>query len=421
MYALVDGNNFYVSCERVFNPKLNGVPVVVLSNNDGCVIARSQESKDLGIKMGEPAFQRKQFFEENHVRIFSSNYELYGDMSRRMHDILRTFAPAIELYSIDEAFLDLTGLGKFEDLKEYGAKIKKKVMQNVGIPVGVGIAETKTLAKAANHMAKKIKQLNGVCVLRTAEQIDYALRYTPIDDVWGIGRRYSEKLRRKGIKTAYDFVQLPESWVLREMTIVGLKTYQELKGMKRLSLEEVRPPKKVIATTRSFGRKVTDIKNLQTSVATHATRCAEKLRRQKSIAAYLSVFIITDRFNEEEPQYYNSYTIGLPVPSNSQLELVKRALTALGKIYLPDYKYKKAGVIVSGIMDENDAQTDLFYHFDIEQHNRLMQQIDKLNYRYGKDTVKLGVMGMKKEWTLRREKLSRRFTTNWDEILTLRV
>jgi DNA polymerase V len=421
MYALVDGNNFYVSCERVFNPKLNGVPVVVLSNNDGCVISRSQESKDLGIKMGEPAFQRKRFFEENRVRIFSSNYELYGDMSRRMHHILRTFTPSIELYSIDEAFLDLSGLEKSEDLKEYGIRIKNEIMRNIGIPVGVGIAKTKTLAKVANHLAKKIKQLNGICVLSRAEQIDYALRHTPIDDVWGIGRRYSEKLRRKGIETAYDFVQLPESRVLHEMTIVGLKTYQELKGKERLSLEEVRPPKKVIATTRSFGRKAADIKNLQTSVATHATRCAEKLRRQKSIAAYLSVFIITDRFNEEEPQYHNSYTIGLPVPSNSQLELVKRALTALDKIYLPGYKYKKTGVIVSGIMDESDAQTDLFYHLDIEQHNRLMEQIDKLNYRYGKDTVKLGVMEMKKEWTLKREKLSRRFTTNWDEILTLKV
>ncbi len=421
MYALVDGNNFYVSCERVFNPKLNGVPVVVLSNNDGCVIARSQESKDLGIKMGEPAFQRKRFFEENHVRVFSSNYELYGDMSRRMHDVLRTFAPSIELYSIDEAFLDFTGLEKSEDIKEYGTKIKKEVMQNIGIPVGVGIASTKTLAKIANNMAKKIKQLNGICVLKTAEQINYALRHTNIEDVWGIGRRYSEKLLRKGIKTAYDFVQLPESWVLREMTIVGLKTYHELKGIKRLSLEEVRPPKKVIATTRSFGRKVTDIKNLQTSVATHASRCAEKLRRQKSIAAYVSVFITTDRFNEEDPQYYNSYTVGLPTPSSSQLELVKRALTALNKIYISGYKYKKAGVIVSGIMDESDVQTDLFYHLNIEQHNRLMKQIDKLNYRYGKDTIKLGVMGMKKEWTLKREQLSRRFTTNWDEILTLKV
>lgn len=421
MYALVDGNNFYVSCERVFNPKLNGVPVVVLSNNDGCVIARSQEAKDLGLKMGEPAFQRREFFREHNVRVFSSNYELYGDMSRRMHQVFKTFTPSIEMYSIDESFLDLSGIDKFERLEDYGARIKKKVFHDVGIPVGVGIAETKTLAKIANHLAKKIPQLNGVCVLRNQKQIDYALKFTSIEDVWGIGRRYSAKLKIKGINTAFDFVNLPESWVLREMTVVGLKTYQELKGKKRLSLEEIRPPKKAIATTRSFGRKVADLKNLETSVATHATRCAEKLRKQKSIAAYVSVFIITDRFNEEDPQYNNSYTISLPVPSNSQLEIVKYALKALRKIYLQGYKYKKTGVIVTGIIPEDDIQHDLFYEIDVERHERLMKQIDTLNRRYGKDTVKLGIMGMKKEWKLRREMLSRRFTTNWDEILTLKV
>ncbi len=421
MYALVDGNNFYVSCERVFNPKLIGVPVVVLSNNDGCIIARSQEAKALGLKMGDPAFKNRQIFDEENVKVFSSNYELYGDMSRRMHHVFKTFAPIVEIYSIDESFLDLSCLDKSERLEEYGVKIKQKVLRDVGIPVGVGIAKTKTLAKIANHLAKKIPQLNGVCVLRNKEQIDYALKFTAIEDVWGIGRKYSAKLKIKGINTAYDFVNLPESWVLREMTIVGLKTYHELKGKKRLSLEEIRPPKKAIATTRSFGRKVSDIKNLRTAVATHATRCSEKLRRQKSIAAYVSVFILTDRFNEEEPQYYNNYTISLPVPSNNQLEIVNYALTALDKIYSAGYNYKKTGVIVTGILPEDEVQTDLFYEIDIEKHKRLMKQIDKLNNRYGKDTVKLGIMEMQKEWRLRREMLSKRFTTNWDEILTLKV
>ncbi len=421
MYALVDGNNFYVSCERVFNPKLLDVPVVVLSNNDGCVIARSQEAKDLGLKMGEPAFLRRDFFREHNVHVFSSNYELYGDMSRRMHQVFRTFTPNIEIYSIDESFLDLSGLDKFEKLENYGMRIKKKVFRDVGIPVGVGMAKTKTLAKIANHLAKKIPRLNGVCVLRNQKQLDYALKFTAIEDVWGIGRRYSAKLRIKGINTAYDFINLPESWVLKEMTVVGLKTYRELKGEGCLSLEEVRPPKKAIATTRSFGRKVSDIRNLETSVAAHATRCAEKLRRQKSIAAYVSVFILTDRFNEEDPQYYNNFTIALPVPSNSQLEIVKYALKALKKIYLSGYKYKKAGVIVSGIIPETDFQQDLFYDFDVDLHNRLMKRIDAINRRYGKDTVRLGVTAMEKKWKLRREMLSKRFTTNWDEILTLKV
>lgn len=418
MYALIDANNFYVSCERAFNRKLSDVPVLVLSNNDGCVISRSQEVKNLGIKMGEPFFKIQSILEKNNVVVFSSNYELYGDMSHRLHQILREFSPEVEVYSIDEAFIRILPLQNGMNYLQYAQNIKNTISQYLSLPVGIGIGRTKTLSKIANHLAKKS---NGICVLDSEEKENTALKSTPIEGVWGIGRQYYKFLQKKFINTAWDFVQMPESWILKNMTKVGLKTLHELKGLPRIDLEEVRPKKQGIATTRSFSQKTDDFANVQEAIATHASRCSEKLRRQNSIATYLTVFIHTDPFGEHDSQYYNSKTLALPIPTNSQLEIVKFAVKALKLIFEKGFYYKKAGVIVTELMDENSVQGNLFYEFDTKQHSNLMGKLDEINKKYGKDTVKLAIMGQNKKWQLKRELLSPRYTTNWDEIIEIKA
>ncbi len=418
MYALIDANNFYVSCERAFNRKLSNVPVLVLSNNDGCVISRSQEVKNLGIKMGEPFFKIQSIVEKNNVVVFSSNYELYGDMSHRLHQILREFSPEVEIYSIDEAFIRILPLQNGMNYLQYAKNIKNTISQYLSLPVGIGVGRTKTLSKIANHLAKKSE---GICILDSEEKENTALKSTPIEEVWGIGRQYSKFLRKKIINTAWDFIQMPESWILKNMTKVGLKTLQELKGFPRIDLEEVRPKKQGIATTRSFSQKTDDFANVQEAIATHASRCSEKLRRQNSIATYLTVFIHTDPFAEHDSQYYNSKTLALPIPTNSQLEIVKFALKALNLIFEKGFYYKKAGVIVTELMDENSVQGNLFYEFDTTKHSNLMGKLDEINKKYGKDTVKLAIMGQNKKWQLKREYLSPRYTTNWDEIIEVKA
>ncbi len=418
MYALIDANNFYVSCERAFNRKLSDVPVLVLSNNDGCVISRSQEVKNLGIKMGEPFFKIQSILEKNNVVVFSSNYELYGDMSHRLHQILREFSPEVEVYSIDEAFIRILPLQNGMNYLQYAQNIKNTISQYLSLPVGIGIGRTKTISKIANHLAKKS---NGICVLDSEEKENTALKSTPIEEVWGIGRQYYKFLQKKFINTAWDFVQMPESWILKNMTKVGLKTLHELKGLPRIDLEEVRPKKQGIATTRSFSQKTDDFANVQEAIATHASRCSEKLRRQNSIATYLTVFIHTDPFGEHDSQYYNSKTLALPIPTNSQLEIVKFAVKALKLIFEKGFYYKKAGVIVTELMDENSVQGNLFYEFDTKQHSNLMGKLDEINKKYGKDTVKLAIMGQNKKWQLKRELLSPRYTTNWDEIIEIKA
>ncbi len=418
MYALIDANNFYVSCERAFNRKLSDVPVLVLSNNDGCVISRSQEVKNLGIKMGEPFFKIQSILEKNNVVVFSSNYELYGDMSHRLHQILREFSPEVEVYSIDEAFIRILPLQNGMNYLQYAQNIKNTISQYLSLPVGIGIGRTKTLSKIANHLAKKS---NGICVLDSEEKENTSLKSTPIEEVWGIGRQYYKFLQKKFINTAWDFVQMPESWILKNMTKVGLKTLHELKGLPRIDLEEVRPKKQGIATTRSFSQKTDDFANVQEAIATHASRCSEKLRRQNSIATYLTVFIHTDPFGEHDSQYYNSKTLALPIPTNSQLEIVKFAVKALKLIFEKGFYYKKAGVIVTELMDENSVQGNLFYEFDTKQHSNLMGKLDEINKKYGKDTVKLAIMGQNKKWQLKRELLSPRYTTNWDEIIEIKA
>ena len=416
MYALIDCNNFYVSCERIFNPALEGVPVVVLSNNDGCIISRSNEAKAIGLKMGEPVFKRKDEIEKHQVRVYSSNYALYGDISQRVMDTLRSFTPQLELYSIDEAFLDLSGIEV--DFGDYGKKIRSAIFKRIGMPVGVGIAPTKSLAKVANHIAKKRE---GVFVIASERERDWALRNTPIDDVWGIGRQYTTLLKRMGISSAFEFTQLSTDWIRNHMTVTGHRLREELLGNPCLSVESVMPAKKNIATTRAFGKKISDVEYLREAVSTYAVKCAGKLRRQKSVAAFLTVFIHTDPFSEKERYISRSLTLTLPIPSNSDMILAKAALHGLSQIFQPNLLYKKAGVIVSGISPNTAIQGNLFVQHDNEKLGSISQVSDYLNARYGSGTVKLAIQGSGREWRLKQEKLSPGYTTRWNDILNVKA
>ena len=419
MFALVDCNNFYVSCERVFNPSMNGRPVVVLSNNDGCIIARSNEAKQLGIKMGAAAFKIADLLKKNNVVVFSSNYALYGDLSHRVMSTLGQFTPELEIYSIDEAFLNLAGLTV--DLEEYARQIRETVLQNIGIPVSVGVGPTKVLAKTANHYAKKVPDKQGVFILDSQERIHEALKIFDIEEVWGIGRQYSTLLKSLNIKTAWDFTQMRDDWVRKKMTIVGLRVKKELEGVSCLEMELIPPAKKVICTSRSFGEPQTELEPIREAVATYTTRCAEKLRKQHSCAGMLMVFIHTNAFKENEPQYGKNFVCKLPVETNSTMELVRYSLAALEAIYKSGYRYKKAGVIVFDIVPENEAQGSLFDNVDRPKHAEIMKTLDQINAKFGRDTVKLAVQGSGQKWKLRQEKLSPCYTTRWKDIITVKV
>lgn len=376
MFSLVDINNCYVSCERVFDPKLEHKPVVVLSNNDGCVIARSNEVKALGVKMGEPAFQREQFFQENGVQIYSSNYQLYGDMSMRLMGTLQEFTPDMEVYSIDEAFLDLKGFEHL-GLKQYGQKITQTVLQYTGLPVSMGIAPTKTLTKVANKFAKKYKGYNNVCLIDTEEKIIKALKLTDVSDVWGIGRRLTHRLNRYGVKTAYDLTQASRHFVRKNFHVTGERTWMELQGIRCFNLEENPPTKKQICTSRAFGTPVTDFEEMREAVATYASLCAADLRKQNTYAFAVMVFIQTNTFNPNDLQYENNRIVQLPYSTNSTSHIVKHALEGLKDIFLPGFRYKKAGVIITEIT--NNIQKNLYTDFDHNKVARLMHVIDNYN------------------------------------------
>lgn len=413
MFALMDCNNFYASCERVFNPSLNGKPVVVLSNNDGCVIARSNEAKLLGIKMGVPAYQIQKLVEKYGVAVFSSNYTLYGDMSARVMSTLASLVPEIEIYSIDESFINLDGI---EDLQSIGREVATKVFKGTGIPVSVGIAQTKTLAKMANKFAKKYPAYNRVCLIDTDEKRIKALKIFEIGDVWGIGRRLSTKLEKQGIKTAYDFTQMPGAWVRKNMTVVGERTWKELRGESCIDMEAIPPAKKQICTSRSFGKMVEDFDTLCEAISTHASTCARKLRAQKGYAVSIIVFIHTNNFREDLPQYWKNIVVTLPVPTSDTMEIVKHALVGLKSIYAEGYRYKKAGVIITEITTA--AQMGLWDKIDRDKRDRLMQAIDKINGEHGQK-VKLAVQGNGRDWKLKQELLSKRYTTDMNEIMTI--
>ncbi|MBM77955.1 MAG: SOS mutagenesis and repair protein UmuC [Crocinitomicaceae bacterium] len=417
MIALVDCNNFYASCERVFQPHLDKKPIVVLSNNDGCVIARSNESKLLGVKMGAPAFKMKEIFEKNNVQVFSSNFALYGDLSKRVMTILEEESPEIEVYSIDEAFLGFKG---FKDVNKQAAKIRHKVKKWTGIPVSIGIGPTKTLAKVANHVAKKHTK-TGVFVLNDFKFTLKVLKRIPIGEVWGIGRRYASFLCSNGVITAYDLTQKSECWVKRNLKINGLRTLKELKGISCYDLETSVMRKKNICTSRSFGRKVRDFDELKEAVASYATSCAMKLRKEKSLAFKVIVFLTTNPFNTSESQYRASQKIMLDVPTNDGVMITKSAISALQRIYKSGFTYKKAGVIVSEIVPDYSRQLSLFENKNIYKHKNLMDVMDKLNTRMGRDKVRLAVQGFDRKWRLKQERLSPCYTTRFSDMLTVEI
>lgn len=419
IFALVDCNSFYASCEKVFNPKLESKPVVVLSNNDGCIIARSQEAKDIGINMGEPAFKIKELIEKNKVNVFSANFSLYGDMSQRVMNALCKFSSDIEIYSIDEAFLDLTFL-KGKDLNDYGHKIRNTVMQWTGIPVSVGIANTKTLAKIANNLAKKSEKSNGVLDLTPPQYLEKALAATPVGDVWGIGRQYEKFLRGNGIMTALDLIKSRDSWIKKHLKIPGLRTVEELRGKSCISLDLTIADKQTICTSRSFGIPVSDYKDLEEAVSTFTSRCAEKLRKQKSCACIITVFVMTNRFSKDA-KYVNGKTLQLPVATDITSELTQYALTALKMIFRKGYKYKKAGVIISEITTASNIQQSLWDNMNRAKHKELSEMLDKINSTMGHDVVKYAIQGTKKRWKLRQEKLSPCYTSRWNDILTVNI
>lgn len=419
MYALVDCNNFYASCERVFRPDLNGKPVIVLSNNDGCVIARSNEAKALGISMGEPAFKHKELFEKNEVNVFSSNFALYGDLSARVMQILSTYSPELEIYSIDEAFLSFNGFD-YCDLNQTGLDIKTKVQKWTGIPTSVGFAPTKALAKIANRIAKKFpEKTKGVYSIDTEEKRIKALRWIDIEDVWGIGRQHAKRLKLMGVKKALDFIQLSDSWVKRNMSVVGLRLKMELEGKSVLQLDDVKN-KKTITTSRSFETMYTDFEQLRERIVSFTCACSEKLRLQNSVAQTLMVFVHTNFFREDLPQYSKNIVVNLPFPTNSSIELAKCATELLGKIYKQGYQYKKAGVIMMDIIPDFSRQLDLFDNTN-PKHKKLMEVVDHINRDIGNRKVMLATEDLTKRWKMKQEKLSPRYTTKLEEIITIKV
>lgn len=421
-WGLADSNNFYCSCERVFHPDLRDKPVVVLSNNDGCVIARSEESKKLGIKMGVPFYQVRDLFEKNNVAVFSSNYNLYGDMSRRVMSLLSSFFPKIDIYSIDEAFIDLSGIKDIDYIKEISCKAVKTIYKGVGIPVSLGIAPTKTLAKMASVFAKKYKGYEGVCVMDTDEKRERALKLFPVGDVWGIGRKHSKRLEYNGIKTAWDFTQKTEGWVRREMSITGLRTWNELRGESCIEAEDL-SYKKSICTSRSFPNQgLNRVEDVEEAVANFAAMCSKKLREQHTVCQSIIVFAYTSRFRDDVPQNYIHEVINLDVPTNDIQEIVSKSVKALKRNWkIGTYYYKKAGVIVCNISEDNAVQGSLFDTIDRDKQSALSKVVDEINTRNGLDTVRVAVQGYDNNWHIKNEYISKQYTTNIKDIITVKV
>ncbi|MEY3678495.1 MAG: hypothetical protein RI924_636 [Bacteroidota bacterium] len=412
MFALVDGNNFYVSCERLFRPELNGKPVVVLSNNDGCIISRSNEAKALGIKMGVPYFKVKELIEKERVAVFSSNYTLYADISARLMNNLARFTPDVEVYSIDECFLQFTGM---YDLHAYAHDLREAVIRNTGIPVSVGLAPTKTLAKLANKIAKKSE--SGVCILDTEEAIDRATHRFPVSDLWGIGRAYQLKLELENIYTAAQLRSQTELWVKQKLTIQGLRMWHELWGRSCIPLKEVLERKQAICTSRSFGKLSNKLEELIEATTAYASRLAEKLRADSSCATVLTVQLLTNRFRKDLPQYHPTISLALHHPVNNTPDLVKASVRGLKSIYDPHFQYSKVAVMVTGLIPEQEVQLNLFTEWNGPKHNQLSELMDRINTYYGSGTLRLASEGFRKRWAMKRENVSPNYTTDWGDIL----
>ncbi len=412
--ALVDCNNFYTSCERVFNPKLWGKPIVVLSNNDGMIIARSNEAKELGIKMGEPLFKAEEIIKKHNVYVFSSNYTLYGDMSHRVMTTLEHFSPEVEIYSIDEAFINLEGFSH-KDLTDYCRLIRNTVRKWTGIPVSIGIAETKTLAKLANRFAKKVSSNKGVLNLYGIENKDYYLKNTEVADIWGIGRQYSKLLNLQNIFTALDLVNANEKWIKKKMTVMGLRTVLELKGIPCIEYEYFPPAKKAIVSSRSFGQTVKDIASVKEAIAFFVTRASEKMRAQKSSANLLSVFLRTNPF-KKEAQYHNGVLIQLPVPTDSTSELISFAMKGVEQIFRIGYQYYKVGVMLSGLVPTKRSQTSIFDTENRLKMAKITEVVDEVNKKMGSNTLFYAATGINRKWRTRADMRTPKYTTDWEQL-----
>jgi DNA polymerase V len=421
MLALVDCNNFYASCERVFDPRLKHRPVVVLSNNDGCIVARSQEAKALGLKMGDPYFKAKELLDKHNVAVFSSNYALYGDMSQRVMTVLQQFSPEVEIYSIDEAFLNLDG---FKNLPELASRIRQTVRQWTGIPVSVGIAPTKTLAKLANNTAKKKAGYNGVCVLDTKERWEPILNEFDVGNVWGIGPQYKKLLNKHGIHTALEFSQLPETWLRKHMSVVGARTAGELRGQPCLELELQSDPKKGITVSRSFGKRITDYEELSQALSSYVARAGEKLRRENLLAKHLLVFMHTSPFAKDQtkdPYYAPHLSFAMPLHTNYTPELAHYALWALKQMYKPGYRYMKCGLMLTDLIPEGKDTLDLFERRDRAKQSKLMDAMDKLNQTMGKRTLFYASSGIQQKWQMSAARKSPSYTTSWESLIQVKA
>ena len=416
IFALVDCNNFYVSCERVFNPRLIGKPVIVLSNNDGCAVARSNEAKALGIKMGVPVFQIKDIIKNNKVKVYSSNYALYGDMSNRVMQTLTQFTPEMEIYSIDEAFLDLSNFSRI-DLAEYGRNIKTTVERWTGIPVSVGIAGTKTLAKIANRLAKYSKIANGVLDLSNSKYLDRALESVEVGDVWGVGRKSAKFLTTNGINNALQLRDADDNFIKKKMGIVGIRLINELRGISCYPLEQSPPRKKSITVSRTFKKGIESIDELHEAVAAYVSSGAEKLRKEKSVAGVLIVYVMTNRFKED--YYYNSTTINLPVRTNDTSELIGYARDGLRKIYKKGCQYKKAGILLNDLGSESLVQANFFDTVNRVRTKKLMKAVDEINGDIGSGAIQYGAVGLSRNqsWKTAFNQRSGSYTTHWEQLL----
>ena len=417
MFALVDCNNFYASCERVFNPALRQKPIAILSNNDGCVIARSDEAKVLGLPMGAPVFKYKEFIKANNIQLFSSNYALYGDMSSRVMRILEQFSPDVEVYSIDEAFLQLNGFDSY-NLHEYGTEMRQRILKWTGIPTCVGVAPTKALSKVANKIARKFpKETGGVYGIDSEEKRIKALKWTQLKDVWGIGPALHKRLSAKQCKTAYDFVQLPDMWVRKTFSITEWKLKKDLEGISKIGPETLKN-KRAIATTRSFEHTIKDLEDIKERISTFACSGAEKLRKQGSSCHMMFIFLRSDYHKKNLEQHRASIVVNIPFPTNSSLTLSTNAIKAVATIYKKGIQYKKAGVILTGIVPTDNHQLQLFNH-EHPKHLPLMRTIDFINKKYHEPKLKLGNQDLKRTWKMRQEYLSPNYTTNLNDIITV--
>lgn len=418
VFALIDCNNFYASCERVFQPSLRSKPIVVLSNNDGCVVARSNEAKALGIPMGEPLFKIQDIVKQHDIKVFSSNYELYGDMSRRVMETLARFSQDMEIYSIDEAFLLLDGIGG--SMEEYGKQIRKTVLQWTGIPVSVGIGHSKTLAKAANRIAKK-HTTDGVFDMTDLRRHDALLQNIEVGDIWGIGRAYTRKLKAFGINNARQLRDAPDKWVKQQMTVSGLRLVHELRGIPCIQLEHSTLDKKGIMSSRSFGSRISELHEMKEAVASYTARAAGKLRRQKSVAGVLMVFMQTNFFNKNLPQYSNSLTLNLSQPTSHLPDLTKYAMYACDMIFREGFEYKRAGVFLSEMQQESTLSVNLFEDGEsAKKKEDFMAIYDSVNLKHGKGSMQLAAAGVRKNWNMKREKKTPNYTTDKDSLLKVK-